>query len=127
MPVQSAYCSGNSTETALVGVLNILSDILSVDRDHCIALALLNLSAAFETVDHKMLLDRFPTSSDSVMGLWTALRVALVYVLTSTRTTPNSQSNSRLIVNRMQIASSVGGTKDWMTRNRLKLNEDKVD
>jgi hypothetical protein len=54
MPVQSAYHSGHSIETALVRVFNDL--LLSVDRDNCSALVLLDLSAAFDTVDHQMLL-----------------------------------------------------------------------
>ncbi len=56
VPVQSAYRSGHSTETALVRVFNIL--LLSVDRDNCSALVLFDLSASFDTVDHQMLLDR---------------------------------------------------------------------
>jgi hypothetical protein len=56
VPVQYSYCSGHSTETALVRVFNDL--LLSVDRDNYSALVLLDLSAAFDTVDHQMLLDR---------------------------------------------------------------------
>ena len=56
VPVQSAYRSGHSTETTLVRVFNDL--LLSVDRDNCSALVLLDLSVAFDTVDHQMLLDR---------------------------------------------------------------------
>lgn len=48
--LQSAYKQGHSTETALVKVQN---DILrSIDECKCAALLLLDLWAAFDTVDH---------------------------------------------------------------------------
>ena len=54
--VQSAYRSNHSTETALVKVLN---DILcSIDEGDAVILALLDQSAAFDTVDHGILLHR---------------------------------------------------------------------
>ena len=53
---QSAYKAGYSTETALILVQN---DILcAIDDGQCITLVLLDLSAAFVTVDHEILLDR---------------------------------------------------------------------
>ena len=55
-PSQSAYKAGHSTETTL---LSIQDDILcAMDRGEVTALTLLDLSAAFHTIDHKMLLDR---------------------------------------------------------------------
>ena len=55
-PFQSAYRSGYSTETAMVRVQN---DILQcLDQKENAILALLDLSAAFDTVDHAVLLDR---------------------------------------------------------------------
>ena len=55
-PSQSAYKKCHSTETAL---LKINNDILaSLDNKHCIILASLDLSAAFDTVDHTILLHR---------------------------------------------------------------------
>jgi hypothetical protein len=53
---QSAYRPCHSTETALVRVSN---DVLcAVDRGECVLLTLLDLSAAFDTVDHDHFLDR---------------------------------------------------------------------
>lgn len=55
-PFQSAYKKFHSTETAL---LKISNDILtSMDRGKVTALTLLDLSAAFDTIDHQILLQR---------------------------------------------------------------------
>ena len=54
--IQSAYKKFHSTETAL---LKIQSDILSaMDKGKVTALVLLDLSAAFDTIDHSILLNR---------------------------------------------------------------------
>ena len=52
-PFQSAYQSGHSTETVLLGVVN---DILSALDNDNISVLLLDLSAAFDTIDHQFLL-----------------------------------------------------------------------
>jgi Reverse transcriptase (RNA-dependent DNA polymerase) len=53
---QSSFWTGHSTESAITKVHSDLLD--AVDRGDSAVLALLELSAAFDTVDHAMLLDR---------------------------------------------------------------------
>ncbi len=56
VPVQSAYRSFHTTETALLKVLN---DILSsIDHGDSVILVLLDQSAAFDLIDHEILLKR---------------------------------------------------------------------
>jgi hypothetical protein len=55
-PFQSAYRELHSTETAL---LRVKSDIMhAIDDNKAVAVVLLDLSAAFDTVDHLILLNR---------------------------------------------------------------------
>jgi len=53
---QSAYEKHHSTETALLKVQDDI--LLAIDNNCCVILLLLNFSAAFDTVDHHILLDR---------------------------------------------------------------------
>ena len=55
-PLQSAYRSHHSTETALVKVSNDI--LLALDQRKCVYLVLLDLSAAFDTIDHNVFLAR---------------------------------------------------------------------
>ena len=61
-PLQSAYRADHSTETVLLRVVN---DILSaLDNDNLSVLLQLGLSAAFDTIDHQILLSRLYTLFD---------------------------------------------------------------
>ena len=52
---QSAYRKNYSTETALLKVQNDI--LMSMDKQEVILLVLLDLSSAFDTIDHKLMLD----------------------------------------------------------------------
>ena len=54
--VQSAYRPNHSTETALLKVVNDL--LLAVDSGDATVLARIDQSAAFDTIDHVILLSR---------------------------------------------------------------------
>ena len=54
---QSAYKKFHSTETALLKILSYF--LASIDAGRVTALTLLDLSAAFDTIDHTILLIRF--------------------------------------------------------------------
>ena len=56
---QSAYRPGQSTETALLKVVNDL--FLSLNKGNIYALALLDFSSAFDTIDHPILVHRLHT------------------------------------------------------------------
>ena len=53
---QSAYRAVHSAETALVGILNDIAQ--SLDSRRSVLLVLLDLSAAFDTINHNTLLRR---------------------------------------------------------------------
>ena len=54
--LQSSYCAGHSTETALLKVMN---DIMHSMNSQCVALlVLLDLSVVFDTVNHEIPVNR---------------------------------------------------------------------
>jgi hypothetical protein len=55
-PVQSAYREFHSTETALLRVHNDI--LLALDSNQSVVLIMLDLTAAFDTIDHAILLQR---------------------------------------------------------------------
>ncbi len=50
---QSGFRTVHSTESSLIRVLNYI--LLEVDTGNCVSLVLLDLSAAFDTLDHSIL------------------------------------------------------------------------
>ena len=58
--LQSSYRKFHSTETALIKVMNDI--LLKMNSQHVTMLILLDLSAAFDTVDYQILLERLSAS-----------------------------------------------------------------
>ena len=67
--LQSAYRSGHSTETALLKVVNDI--VCDIDNGNVSFLTMLDLSAAFDTIDHKILFHRLSNTfgiNDTVLN-----------------------------------------------------------
>ena len=60
--LQSAYKAALSTETALIKVKNDI--LMSLDNKQVTCLILLDLSAAFDTVSHRLLLNHLNITSE---------------------------------------------------------------
>ena len=70
--MQSAYRSGHSTETALLRVQNDILKVVDGKKKKVVFLVLLDLSAAFDTVDHAILLsflENYVGLSGSVLSM----------------------------------------------------------
>jgi hypothetical protein len=65
-PMQSAYKKGHSTETALLKVQNDI--LMAIDSQKCVLVVLLDMSAAFDTVDHSILIERLKSRFGVVGG-----------------------------------------------------------
>ena len=63
--VQSAYRAYHSTETALLRVHHDIA--YALDSNCCAVLLMLDLSAAFDTIDHQILFNRLEYSKDALL------------------------------------------------------------
>ena len=59
--LQATYRRGHWTETAILKIISFL--LMAVDREQVTILGLLDFSAAFDTIDHIILINRLRHSS----------------------------------------------------------------
>src|SRR5882757_9791487 len=130
-PFQSTYRPFHSTETALFRIQNDL--LLSMDNKKVSALILLDLSAAFDTIDHPVLLST-SIPQGSVLGplLFTLYTTPLSHILKTTGVSfhfyadetqlyisfPPTQSRQPLLL----LSSTLDLVHTWFTNSRLCLN-----
>ena len=94
-PLQSAYKKFHSCETALVRVQNDM--LCAIDKRCCVALLLLDLSAAFDTVDHNILLQRLILGFRYVVKHWIGLHpISPRFSMAQGRLSESSKKNSKL-------------------------------
>lgn len=127
-PFQSAYKTGYSTETALSHLSN--SILTHMDSGSCTLLAALDLSAAFDTIDHTMFISRL-SHLYGVGG--TALKWFKSYLKDREQCVSinNVQSKSLEIISGVPQGSVLGARlftmytqplSDIITRHRIKYN-----
>ncbi len=87
---QSAYRESYSTETALLRVQNDI--LMELDKGKVVMLVLLDLSAAFHTIDHEILLKRL-SRRRSFLG--TVLKWFQSYLKEGTQTVSDGSSHSK--------------------------------
>ena len=173
---QSAYRKCHNTETALVKISNDL--LLSADNKNVSILVLLDLSAAFDTIDHCILIDRlkdcfgldgtvlnwlksylterkqcvkinssfsselpllFGVPQGSVLGplLYTLYTAPLGFIIKSHNLNYHFYADDSQLylsikpsnVNDLvfSLEKCILEVKDWMEKNKLKLNEEKTE
>ena len=144
---QSAYKKFHSIETALLKVENDI--ILNLDEGRVTALTLLDLSAAFDTLDHSSIACGVPHGSVLGTLLFTLYTTPLSYVIQRHNVKPLSYVIQRhnvkhhLYADDTQIYLSLSlknpdisletltkclqDVSSWMSSRKLKLNPDKTD
>ena len=95
-PTQSAYRTHHSTETALLRIHNDI--VAAIDQGDVGALILLDLSAAFDTVDHSVLIDvmreRFGITGDALQWMMSYLTNRSQVVNIASTSSSNQQLTS---------------------------------
>jgi len=140
--LQSAYKSGHSIETALVAVKNDI--MMSNDQGEAVILVLLDLYAAFDTVDLNLLFSGFKdmSSLSSKVLEWfqsylysrplgmTAQRCWVKYHLYANDTQlyisldPDNELNISSFLKNLELC--IADIRLWLTQNLLKLNDYKL-
>ena len=141
-PLQSAYRKHHSTESALLKVH--IDIIISMDKGEVTALTLLDLSAAFDNIDHAILTDRlsvwYRISGQAQIWFSSYLhnrhqyvkikdsfsdKVTLSYADDTQMYMSLSVSNAKESLEKLQHC--LMGVSAWMTGSKLKLNPSKTE
>lgn len=76
--LQSACRPNHSSETALLKIKNDI--LMNLNKQHATLLILLDLGAAFDTVDHQILLNRLRTD---IWCIWKSVRLVRLVLIKS--------------------------------------------